>query len=190
MVKEMDKKAWQYSKLDKSVTDRFKKLGDIGESVAVTLLQRAGFINVENLNSTLGANVQFFDIQAERKKKYVISVKARNKFENSAAGKKLNSRYKLFDNPSVVSIDAKAKYGSEVAWVTVAVDIPNGTLDAYFGTLASLDGNKKGVPMTNKAVQSYECLTFCCPLEKFGIQKEVYKKLANTYKKRSDGKTI
>ena len=184
----MNRKSWQHSKLDKSVTDRFKKLGDIGEAIAVTLLQEAGFTDIENLNSSLGANVKYFDIRAKRgKKNYVVSVKARNKFENSG---KLNSRYKLFDDPKSVMVEAKTKYNCEVAWVTVAVDIPNGTLDAYFGPLASLEGNKKGVPMSEKAIGSYERLAFCFSLEKFGIPKEVYEKLINSYKKRSSGGSI
>lgn len=187
----MNRKAWQYSKLDKKVTDRFKKLGDLGEYVAADLLKQAGFKNVENLNQTASANVRFFDLRAERdKKKYVISVKARNKYENSAAGIKLNGRYKLFSDPNVVSDDARIKYKSEAAWVAIAIDVENGTFDAYFGMLSMLEGNKKGIPMSSKAIQSYERLVFCCPFEKIGVPKGEYRKLANTYKQRSDGRSV
>ena len=141
----MNRKAWQYSKLDKKVTDRFKKLGNLGEYVAADLLKQAGFKNVENLNQTASANVRFFDLRAERdKKKYVISVKARNKYENSAAGRKPNGRYNLFSDPKAASNDARLTYNSDAAWVAVAIDVKKGTFDAYFGTLSMLEGNKKG----------------------------------------------
>src|SRR3990172_9439143 len=92
----MVKKAWQYSRLDKSVTIRFKKIGNLGEYLAGKLLQESGFKNIKDLNKEESANTQDFDFIAERNNiKYAISVKTRNKYENSVAGPKLNSRYKL-----------------------------------------------------------------------------------------------
>jgi len=78
----MERKAWQGSVFDKSVTRRFKKLGDFGEYLAESLLEKAGFTQIVNLNKKI-TNTPFFDLTAKRGGySYAISVKARNRFEN------------------------------------------------------------------------------------------------------------
>ena len=147
----MKKKAWQYSKLDKHVSKRFKKLGDLGESLAEQLLKENGFTNVKNLNIEENKNVKTFDIYAERKKqKYVISVKARNKYENSKAGPRLNSRYKLCDDPNEFENEARKKYNSNSAWVTIAVEIDKG----IFVSLCNFDSN--GIDLPHILIKSGE----------------------------------
>lgn len=181
----MNRKSWQYSIFDKQVTARFKKLGDIGEHISEILLKEAGFKNIKNLNKIDSSNTPFYDIYAERgRNKYVISVKTRNKYENSIAGKRINSRYKLTDNPKLFSEEARLKYHSEPAWIAIAVETDKGTFDAYFGTLYMLEGNQKGIGMNEQTTSSYERLAFCRPFEKMGINKKDYVHLKNEYKQR------
>lgn len=130
-------------------------------------------------------NNRFFDIYAEKEKnKYVVSVKARNKYENSIAGRKLNSRYKLTDEPGEFAKEAQKKYTSEASWVAIAIDIDQGTFDAYFGTLLMLGGNKKGISMNLHATETYKRLAFRYSLEEIGIRKEEYLYLKNEYRQR------
>lgn len=178
----VNRKSWQYSKLDKHVTVRFKKLGDLGEFLAEELLNESGFKNVKNLNKAEFLNNPFFDIYAERDRyKYAISVKTRNKYENSVAGIKLNSRYKLTDDPKKFVEEARSKYNSEAAWVAISADIDKGVFDAYFGTLLSLFGNRKGINMSRSAVEGYEHLALLRSFEEMGIPKKEYLCLENTY---------
>src|SRR3972149_6111374 len=65
-IRIMVKKAWQYSRLDKSVTIRFKKIGNLGEYLAGKLLQESGFKNIKDLNKEESANTKDFDFIAER----------------------------------------------------------------------------------------------------------------------------
>ena len=187
----MEKKAWQYSKLDKHVSQRFKKLGDLGEFLAEQLLKENGFTNVRNLNIEKNKNVKDFDIYAERKKqKYVISVKTRNKYENSKAGPRLNSRYKLCDDPNEFENEARKKYNSNSAWVTISVEIDKGIFEAYFGTLDMIEGNRKGIVMSDIAKEKYEKLAYLRRFEEYSILKEEYLPLKNVYKKIKANNTI
>lgn len=61
----MKKRAWQGSIIDKSVSLRFKKLGELGEVLAQQLLQAAGFSEITNLNENK-KNTKSFDITAVR----------------------------------------------------------------------------------------------------------------------------
>lgn len=172
--------AWEYSKLDKEVTIRWKKLGDLGEYLAEVLFRRAGFENIRNLNKER-TNKMFADVYAEREKKaYIVSVKARNKYQKSG---KLNDRYKLnykcYEHSKIVENEYKAI----AAWLTIAIDVGKGIFDAYYGLLADLRGNK-GVLMTPKAVQKYQCLGVHGKLEDHGITEDVYKKLKNVYRSK------
>lgn len=172
--------AWEYSKLDKKVTSRWKKLGDLGEDLAVILLEKAGFKNIKNLNRERQNRI-FADIYAKRDQvSYVISVKARNKYENNG---NLNGRYKLGANCYEKSAEIEKEFKAQAAWVTIAIGIDTGTFDAYFGTLKSLNDNK-GVPMTERATSNYEKLAWKEKFEDYGITKDTYKNLKNTYRSK------
>ena len=182
----MDKKAWQYSTLDKSVTKRFKKIGNLGEYLAGRLLLENGFKNIRDLNREDSSNTADFDFTAERKGiKYAISVKARNKYENSAAGPKLNSRYKLTNDPIRFAEDAKRRYQSVASWITISLEIDKGIFSAYFGTLPDLSGNQKGINMSQEAIRKYEQLALLRKFENMGLSKSDYNGLKNVYKRAS-----
>jgi hypothetical protein len=81
-------------KLSKSQKEtlRRKSLGELGELVAIKALVDRSFSKITNLNDQQH-NYPFADLYAQKgQKKYVISVKSRNKYQ---ANGKLNSRYKL-----------------------------------------------------------------------------------------------
>jgi len=68
---------------------RAKSLGALGELLAIKALVDNGFNNIRNLNDQK-KNYPYADLYAERgKEKYVISIKARNRYERSG---RLNSR--------------------------------------------------------------------------------------------------
>ena len=180
----MVKKAWQYSRLDKSVTIRFKKIGNLGEYLAGKLLQESGFENIKDLNKEESANTQDFDFIAKRNNiKYAISVKTRNKYENSVAGPKLNSRYKLTNDPINFAREAKGKYNSEAAWIAISLEIDTGVFNAYFGVLSDLNGNQKGINMSQEATRKYEQLALLRKFEDMGLTKSDYDGLKNEYKR-------
>lgn len=172
--------AWEYSKIDREVTTRWKKMGDFGEYVAEKLLSEHGFTQIKNLNKERHNNI-FADIYAIKDRKpYVISVKARNKYENNG---RLNSRYKLGKNCYEKAPILEREYKAAAAWISIAVDIGNKTFDAYFGLLSSLGGNT-GIPMTQEAIKAYQCLASCRALEDTGIKEEEYMQLKNLYKSK------
>lgn len=143
------------AKIDKSVARRWKKLGDIGEAIAESLLAENGFTNIRNLNHEQ-MNFAYADFYAERNGiKYVISVKARNKyvFSHNEVGE-INPRYKLGPKCYEYAARAEERFGAAAAWLTIALDVE--TYSAYFGLLSSL--KNCGVAMTEKATSSYECL--------------------------------
>ncbi len=181
----MKRKAWQHSQLDGSVIDRFKKVGKLGEYIAEILLKDANFNNVENLNKDR-KNTPDFDLYAEKGRfKYAISVKTRNKYENPAHGIKLNSRYKLTDNPKKFEEEAYKRFKAIPSFVAIAMNIDSGNFDAYFGRLQDIKkGNKKGILMSEKNLENYQCLTSNKAITDMGITKEEYVKLKNEYKKR------
>ena len=180
----MNKTSWHGSIIDKNVTARFKKLGDLGENIAESLLLRAGFEQIINLNKER-QNTKSFDLTAKRGgQSFAISVKARNKFENSVAGVKLNSRYKLTDNPELFESEAQEIYNSIPAWIAIPIDIKAGTFDAYFGELKDLKGNKKGIIISSQAISHYETLAQREAVESIGIQKEDLVLLQNKYERK------
>ena len=132
---------------------RCHRLGDIGEKLAEELLAVNGFTNIQNLNKPR-KNYPFADFYAEREGRgYVISVKARNKYEFGT--RKLNSRYKLGQKCHEHAKEAELHFQAVAAWLTISLE--ETTFSAYFGVLKSLDGSA-GVLMTEKAVANYECL--------------------------------
>ena len=180
----MKRKAWQKTVLDKNVTRRFKKLGDLGESLAETLLGEKGFKQIVNLNKEK-RNTKFFDLIAKRgNQAFAISVKARNKFENSVAGKKLNSRYKLTSDPKQFEAEAREVYQSLSAWVAISLDFDRGLFDAYFGLLSDLEGNRKGIVMSPQATERYEILAKLKKFDETDVSAEEMQSLKNRYKRR------
>jgi len=146
----------RFAKLDKQVAYRWKLLGDIGEKLTESLLIANGFTNVRNLNRDK-TNFPYADFYAERDDvKFVISVKARNRYEFNCDGKRrLNCRYKLGRSCYELAKAAEAQFHATAAWLTISVDSER--YSAYFGLLSSLNGNR-GVNMSLKAIASYECL--------------------------------
>ena len=180
----MERKAWQGSVFDKSVTLRFKKLGDLGEYLSEMLLESAGFTQIVNLNKKIN-NTQYFDITAKRDgTSYAISVKTRNRMENSTAGIKLNTRYKLTDDPILFEKEARSIYSSTPAWIAIAVDIDKNFFNAYFGRLQDLSGNRKGINMTPDATAAYEVLAERARLTEIGLSSEELMSLKNKYERR------
>ena len=146
------------AKRDKSTALRSKLLGDIGESLAKQILDDRHFTNIKKLNDLLSRNFPFADYYAERNgSKYVISVKARNKYEFAVVGKarRLNSRYKLGANCYQLAAEAERKFGAKAAWLSISVQ--EHTYSAFFGLLSALN-RSKGISMTAKATSSYECV--------------------------------
>lgn len=171
----------QHIKRNSSTTKRSKRLGDVCESLTVELLKQKGFTNIRSLNAER-MNYPFADVYAERgDQRFVISIKGRNKFENNG---NLNARYKLGANCETHAAAAARQFDSQAAWVTLQVDPRAGVFSAYFGTLAGLCGNL-GVPMTQKAVESYECLASLAPLPSLG-DGITWTTLLNTYEQQPE----
>jgi hypothetical protein len=131
---------------------RFKTLGDIGESIAEDILFKNDFKDISNLNK-IKKNFHFADFVAVKNdSKYLISVKTRNKYENSG---KLNSRYKLgkkvYEHIKSLMLESQWE-GYIPAWLTISME-PN-CFDSYFGTIEQLKGSK-GISMSNKAKLNY-----------------------------------
>lgn len=132
---------------------RFKKLGDIGESIAMEVLLYNQFQSIVDLNE-VKTNFPFADFSAERDgKKYLISVKARNKYERSGG---VNSRYKLGAKvyQHVEKLLTSAEWSDYIpAWLAISIE-PK-CFDAYFGLVEQLNGGR-GINMSDKAKRSYE----------------------------------
>ena len=77
---------------NKKEAARKKSLGELGELFAIKALVDKKFDKIRNLNDNI-MNETFSDIECEKDGfRYIISVKARNKFTKAG---KLNSRYNL-----------------------------------------------------------------------------------------------
>jgi hypothetical protein len=133
---------------------RARSLGELGESLAESILAQAGFTNVENLNRSK-MNFPFADFYAERKsEKYVISVKIRNKYEANTG--KLNARYNLGHN-NCYELAAKAEIERSAQAAFLAISLMPNSYSAYFAPLVVLNKNL-GIPMTKSWLARYECL--------------------------------
>ena len=139
--------------LDASTARRARGLGDVGEQLAATLLARAGFANLRNLNHA-AANFPYADFYAERSgEQYVVSVKMRNKYETRTG--RLNSRYKLGARCYELARRAEEQLNARAAWLAISLE-PT-VFSAYFGFLEQLRGSR-GIAMTPLALEGYECL--------------------------------
>jgi hypothetical protein len=116
---------------------RKKSLGELGELFAIKTLVDNKFDKIRNLNDDK-FNEEFADLKCERGGiKYIISVKARNKFQKNG---KLNSRYNLGSNAYQKAKRAEMKYGAEAYWMAIQFDKTN--FSVFFGPLSELNGSK------------------------------------------------
>lgn len=121
---------------------RKKSLGELGELLAIKALVDNGFEKVMNIND-IKRNFVFADLYAEKEgKKYLISVKTRNKYTKDG---KLNDRYKLYDKYEKVE-GAIKEFSGEPYWMAIQLD--ENDFSIYLGSLEELDGNK-GIPINH-----------------------------------------
>jgi len=122
---------------NKKEAARKKSLGELGELFALKALVDQKFDRIRNLNDK-SMNETFADIECEKDgKKYVISVKARNKYQRNG---KLNTRYNLGSNAYKKALFAEIKYNASAYWIAVQFD--HKTFSIYFGCLSDLNGSK------------------------------------------------
>jgi hypothetical protein len=116
---------------------RKKSLGELGELFALKALVDKKFDKIRNLNDQK-MNEKFADILCEKNGvKYVISVKARNKFQLNG---KLNIRYNLGSNSYENALYAEEKYNAKACWIAVQFDTTSFSI--YFGFIEDLNGSK------------------------------------------------
>ncbi len=114
---------------------RKKSLGELGELFAIKALVDAEFDKIRNLNDE-HMNEAFADVYCEKGgKKYVISVKARNKYQLDG---KLNSRYNLGTNAYEKAEATAKKYDAEPYWMAIQFD--EHSYSVYWGSLDCLNG--------------------------------------------------
>lgn len=136
---------------------RLRALGDWGEQKAAELLERAGFIDIRELNSDF-RNHPFGDVCATRGgKRYLIGVKTRNKYQVSGL---LNPTYNVRKRGADVEKIARLNR-AELAWVAISVIPEAQKFSAYFGTLFQIqeDGERFSIPMQPVRTSQYERLS-------------------------------
>lgn len=156
--------------LNKTTALRSRSLGILGELYAMKALVDSGYDSIKNLNDNQ-SNHPYGDLLAMKGNiTYVISVKARNKFQNDGA---INPSYRLGKNCHEKAKKACEKYSALPYWMAISFDLMN--YSVYFGSLNQLDG-KKAIPMSPNKLSNYECLV---NNKKHGLDFGPYK---NTYK--------
>ncbi|MBI5674646.1 MAG: hypothetical protein HZC48_02300 [Nitrospirae bacterium] len=139
-------------KLNQHTALRAKSLGALGELLAIKALVDNGFNNIRNLNDQK-RNFPYADLYAERgDKKYVISVKARNRYGRNG---RLNGRYNLGSDCATKAKKAELEFNAKAAWM--AITIFDNIYSVYLGTLECLP-LKTGIPMGENHFERYECL--------------------------------
>jgi len=127
--------------LKKKEAKRKKSLGELGELFGIKALVDNKFEKIVNLND-IKMNYPFADLYAEKDgKKYVISIKARNKYQKNGT---LNSRYKLGSNAYSKAKYAAKEWKAEAYWMAVQFDKKR--VSIYFGSLAELN-QSNGIPI-------------------------------------------
>jgi hypothetical protein len=122
---------------NKKEAARKKSLGELGELFAIKALVDKKFDRIRNLNDNL-MNETFADIECEKDGlKYIISVKARNKYQK---GGKLNTRYNLGGTVYEKALSAEKKYNASAYWMAIQFD--QKSFSIYFGALNSLNGSR------------------------------------------------
>ena len=115
---------------------RKKSLGELGELFAIKALVDRHFDKIQNLNDK-HINEPFADLKCEKDGKvYIISVKARNKFQKNG---KLNARYNLWTNAYEKAKKAEIKYQATACWMAIQFD---NNFSIFFGHLSELKGSK------------------------------------------------
>lgn len=116
---------------------RKKSLGELGELFALKALVDNKFDRIRNLNDD-SMNETFADISCEKDNvKYIISVKARNKFQRNG---KLNTRYNLGKDVYKKALASELKYGAKAYWLAIQFD--HNTFSIYFGQLNDLKSSR------------------------------------------------
>ncbi len=139
-----------------TTAQRTKQLGNWGEKKALSLLYKADFEDIENLNDRV-SNHPFADVLARRGNRwFLIGVKTRNKLTSKG---NLNSTY----NVRKKGKDLKAlasEYNAELAWVAIQVDPENRKFNAFLGTVDQIEdiGERFSIPMSETYTVNYECL--------------------------------
>ena len=114
---------------------RKKSLGELGELFAIKALVDAKFDKIRNLNDD-HMNTAYADLYAEKGgRKYVISVKARNKYQRNG---KLNNRYNLGTDAYRKATETAEQYKAMRYWIAIQFD--ERTYSVYFGSLEELEG--------------------------------------------------
>ena len=122
---------------NKNEAARKKSLGELGELFALKAFVDKKFDRIRNLNDNL-MNETFADIECEKDGlKYIISVKARNKYQKCG---KLNTRYNLGAKVYEKAISAEKKYNASAYWMAIQFD--HKSFSIYFGSLKELNGSK------------------------------------------------
>lgn len=123
--------------VNKKEASRKKSLGELGELFALKSLVDNKFDRIRNLNDD-SINETFADISCEKDgQRYVISVKARNKFQKNG---KLNSRYNLGKDVYEKAQASEKKYNAKAYWL--AIQFGHKTFSIYFRKLDELNGSK------------------------------------------------
>ena len=149
-----------------ATAQRAKKLGVIGEHLALIELAMHGFTNIKHLNHPL-KNYRFADIYAERDgERFWISVKTRNKYK---IDRTRNESYKIDPNQrSLAKQQEDADPGSVAACIGISVVVsenscvegePPNSYSCYFSTLSRLP-RKHGMSMLKKDQKLYDCLAY------------------------------
>ena len=122
---------------NKKEAARKKSLGELGELFAIKALVDNKFDRIRNLNDKL-MNETFADIECEKDgKKYIVSVKARNKYQKNG---KVNTRYNLGREVYTKALMAEKKYNAIAHWMAIQFD--KNSFSIYFGSLEELQGSK------------------------------------------------
>ena len=122
---------------NKKEASRKKSLGELGELFALKALVDNKFDRIRNLNDD-NMNETFADIYCEKDgEKYIISVKARNKFQKN---EKLNTRYNLGKDVYQKALTSEKKYKAKAHWMAIQFD--RNTFSIYFGHLNELNGSR------------------------------------------------
>ena len=122
---------------NKKEASRKKSLGELGELFALKALVDNKFDRIRNLNDD-AMNETFADISCEKDgEKFIISVKARNKFQKNG---KLNTRYNLGKDVYQKALASEKKYKAKAHWMAIQFD--RNTFSIYFGNLNQLNGSR------------------------------------------------
>jgi len=122
---------------NKKEASRKKSLGELGELFALKALVDNKFDRIRNLNDD-SMNETFADISCEKDNvKYIISVKARNKFQKNG---KLNTRYNLGKDVYEKALASEKKHMAKACWLAIQFD--HNSFSIYFGQLNELNGSR------------------------------------------------